>query len=187
MCSSEKVNEKVSFCIPLLYRSSQKSFQNNALHPNTSRGIFISPCFLDHLPGLGFSQRTWGDVIFQQTISSSCFPSMILGSITCKAYNHHMPDYFWACTAWASSLPQNKMLWRTLADRKQVPTVTNEGMSQSPPTVIPGRAGTHLHEGRQLRSQRKEGTHPVTHVHNRQSGRRPSLLSTTQFISVVQA
>ena len=94
MCSSEKVNEKVSFCIPLLYRSSQKSFQNNALHPNTSRGIFISPCFLDHLPGLGFSQRTWGDVIFQQTISSSCFPSMILGSITCKAYNHHMPDYF---------------------------------------------------------------------------------------------
>ena len=43
MCSSEKVNEKVSFCIPLLYRSSQKSFQNNALHPNSSRGIFISP------------------------------------------------------------------------------------------------------------------------------------------------
>lgn len=43
MCSSEKVNEKVSFCIPLLYRSSKKSSQNNALHPNSSRGIFISP------------------------------------------------------------------------------------------------------------------------------------------------
>lgn len=108
---------------------------------------------------------------------------MILGSITSKAYNQHMPDYFWACTAHVSSLPQYKMLQHTLADRKQVPTVTNEGMSQSPPTVIPGRAGTHLHEGWQLRRKRKEGTHPATPVHNRQSGRCPSLLNTTQFIS----
>lgn len=56
--------------------------------------------------------------------------------------------------------------WHQPADRKQVPTVVNEEMGQSPPTAI-SRESWNSSSWGETTEISKEGTYPVTHVPNR--------------------
>lgn len=152
-------------------RSSQKSSQYNAVHSNSSRGRCTSP-----------DRILFSWTVFQGQCSLSSLGE-IWSARKLPPVNNFLA-WFWVLSEVRLTITTCLILSETVqlmsspclstkcySTRQLTENVCQllsmrRGVRAHPQWSL-GRAGTHLHEGRQVRCEKKEGTYPVTHVHNR--------------------